>query len=86
MGTQYRSVIFFINETQKQEAESFIANEASEMWSDHIITELVPLEKYYPAENYHQNYFNNNPTQGYCNFIIRPKVEKLEASYQNLLK
>ena len=86
VGTQYRSVIFYTDENQKVEAESFVANEAQQMWSDHIVTEILPLPDYYPAEDYHQNYYNDNPNQGYCNFIIRPKIEKLEASYQNLLK
>ncbi|NNE27215.1 MAG: peptide-methionine (S)-S-oxide reductase MsrA [Saprospiraceae bacterium] len=86
VGTQYRSVIFYTDEEQKLEAQNFMSNEAQQMWSDHIVTELSPLTDYYPAEKYHQDYYNNNPNQGYCNFIIRPKVEKLEAAFQNLLK
>ena len=86
VGTQYRSVIFYTDENQKQEAEQFLANEASQMWDDHIVTELTALDAYYSAEAYHQNYYNNNASQGYCNFVIRPKIEKLEAHFQSLLK
>ncbi len=85
VGTQYRSVIFYMNEAQKNEAESFINNEAVKMWDDMIVTELTELEKFYPAEEYHQDYFNNNSTQAYCNFVIRPKIEKLENKFQTLL-
>jgi peptide-methionine (S)-S-oxide reductase len=76
-GTQYRSVIFYHNEEQKKAAaKAKIAAQA--LWSDPIVTEIKPLEKFYPAEGYHQDYFRRNPNQGYCSFVIRPKVKKLE--------
>jgi peptide-methionine (S)-S-oxide reductase len=77
-GTQYRSVIFFHNaEQQKAAARAKIA--AQSLWPDPIVTEIAPLTKFYPAEGYHQDYFRKNPNQGYCTFVIKPKVKKLEA-------
>ncbi|HEU0038408.1 MAG TPA: peptide-methionine (S)-S-oxide reductase MsrA, partial [Verrucomicrobiae bacterium] len=76
-GPQYRSVIFYHNETQKQAAEKSKA-EAQKQWRDRIVTEIVPLKKFYLAEDYHQDYFRNHPEQGYCQAVIRPKVNKVE--------
>ena len=76
-GPQYRSVIFYHNETQKQAAEKSKA-EAQKQWGGRIVTEIVPLKKFYLAENYHQDYFRNHPEQGYCQMVIRPKVNKVE--------
>jgi peptide-methionine (S)-S-oxide reductase len=74
-GTQYRSIILYRNEAQKAAAEkSKLA--AAKLFKDPIVTEIVPLTKFYPAEDYHQNYFANNPNAGYCAFVIRPKVDK----------
>lgn len=76
-GTQYRSVIFYHNEEQhKVAAKAKIAAQAH--WSDPIVTEIKPLDKFYSAEGYHQDYFRKNPNQGYCTFVIKPKVKKLE--------
>jgi peptide-methionine (S)-S-oxide reductase len=76
-GTQYRSVIFYHNEAQqKTAARAKIAAQA--LWPDPIVTEVSPLTKFYPAEKYHQDYFRNNPNQGYCTFVIKPKMKKLE--------
>ncbi len=76
-GTQYRSVIFYHNEEQQKAAgRAKIAAQA--LWPDPIVTEIAPLQKFYPAEAYHQDYFRNNPNQGYCSFVIKPKVKKLE--------
>jgi peptide-methionine (S)-S-oxide reductase len=76
-GTQYRSVIFYHNEEQhKAAARAKIAAQA--LWPDPIVTEIAPLKKFYPAEGYHQDYFRKNPNQGYCSFVIKPKVKKLE--------
>lgn len=76
-GTQYRSSIFFANEEQqKVAARAKIAAQAN--WEDPIVTEIVPLKHFYPAENYHQDYYNQHPNQGYCSFVIRPKVKKLQ--------
>jgi len=76
-GTQYRSIILYSDETQKKEAEKSKA-EAQKNFKELIVTEIVPLAKFYPAEAYHQNYFLNNPDQPYCRAVIRPKLEKLE--------
>jgi peptide-methionine (S)-S-oxide reductase len=76
-GTQYRSVIFYHNEEQHKAAgRAKIAAQAH--WEDPIVTEVQPLEKFYSAEGYHQDYFRRNPNQGYCSFVIKPKVKKLE--------
>ena len=76
-GTQYRSVIFYHDEEQHKAAgRAKIAAQA--LWPDPIVTEIAPLKKFYPAEGYHQDYFRKNPNQGYCSFVIKPKVKKLE--------
>lgn len=76
-GTQYRSVIFYHNEEQHKAAgRAKIAAQA--LWPDPIVTEISPLPRFYPAEGYHQDYFRKNPNQGYCTFVIKPKVKKLE--------
>ena len=77
-GTQYRSVIFYHDEAQRVVAgRAKLAAQAH--WPDPIVTEIAPLTKFYPAEKYHQDYFKNNPTQGYCSFVIKPKMKKLES-------
>jgi peptide-methionine (S)-S-oxide reductase len=76
-GTQYRSVIFYHNEDQKRAAEA-AKRAAAKIWDDPIVTEISPAPTFWPAEDYHQNYFAKNPTQGYCSFVIRPKVKKLQ--------
>jgi len=77
-GTQYRSVIFYHDEAQHVAAgRARLAAQAH--WPDPIVTEIAPLTKFYPAEKYHQDYFKNNPTQGYCSFVIKPKMKKLES-------
>jgi peptide-methionine (S)-S-oxide reductase len=77
LGTQYRSVIFYQDEAQKQAAEESKAQEQKKL-SRPIVTEIVPLTKFYRAEAYHQDYFRNHPEQGYCQVVIRPKVNKIE--------
>lgn len=84
IGTQYRSVIYYFNEEQKQQAEQIIHDLEDEGLN--IVTELSPVPKFYPAEEYHQNFFARNPSQGYCNFSIPPKLSKLRAKYLDLLK
>ena len=79
VGTQYRSVIFFHNETQEEIAKkSKIDANESGYWDNEIVTEITPLNNYYDAEDYHDNYYNNNPNQPYCLFVIKPKLDKLE--------
>jgi len=84
-GTQYRSVIYYHSEAQKKMAEAAII-EAKEAWDDPIVTEVSPFEKFYKAEDYHQNYYKDNPNQGYCSFIIAPKVKKFREKFKDKLK
>ncbi len=87
VGTQYRSVIFFHDDNQKQLAESFKQKLGDEkIWSDPIVTEIAPLEKFYPAENYHEDYFNRNGGQPYCSFVVAPKVKKFKEVFSSKLK
>jgi len=87
VGTQYRSVIFYHNEKQKQTAEETIKEIAKEkIWDDPIVTELSPYETFYKAEGYHQEYFSNNPNQPYCRIVIAPKVAKFRKMYHDRLK
>ena len=79
VGTQYRSVIFFHDEGQREIAEkSKIDADKSGYWDNKIVTEITLLNNYYDAEDYHDNYYNNNPNQPYCLFVIKPKLDKLE--------
>ena len=79
VGTQYRSVIFFHNERQEEIAKkSKIDADKSGYWDNEIVTEVTLLNKYYDAEDYHDNYYSNNPNQPYCLFVIKPKLDKLE--------
>ncbi|MBJ8419079.1 MULTISPECIES: peptide-methionine (S)-S-oxide reductase MsrA [Acinetobacter] len=84
IGTQYRSVIYYFDNEQKQQAEQVIQGLEDEGLN--IVTELSPVPTFYPAEEYHQNFFARNPSQGYCNFSIPPKLSKLRAKYLDLLK
>ena len=79
VGTQYRSVIFFHNERQEEIAKkSKIDADKSGYWDNEIVTEVTLLNNYYDAEDYHDNYYSNNPNQPYCLFVIKPKLDKLE--------
>jgi peptide-methionine (S)-S-oxide reductase len=87
VGTQYRSVVFYHNQEQKTKAESYKqALDKSGAWDHPIVTAVDAFEKFYPAEDYHQNYYNNNGGEGYCQFVIRPKVEKFEKVFKSKLK
>ena len=87
VGTQYRSAVFTHSAAQEQTAREVIADlEAKRLWSNPIVTEITPLEKFYPAEDYHQEYFANNPYQGYCRVVIAPKVAKFRKQYLERLK
>lgn len=87
VGTQYRSAIFYHNEEQKEIAEkSMKKTDESDLWSDPIVTEITPLSKYSVAEDYHQNYFNNNPNAGYCSIVVAPKVQKFKKDFPHLLQ
>ncbi len=87
VGTQYRSVIFYHTEEQKQIAEAVKnAVDASGEWDDPVVTEISALPEFYNAEDYHQNYFNDNSNAPYCQFVVKPKVDKLRKSYREKLK
>lgn len=87
MGTQYRSVIFYHDDNQKRIAgESKRKIDISGIFEDPVVTEISPLINFFEAENYHQDYFNNNPNQPYCSVVISPKLKKFTAKYQDKLK
>jgi peptide-methionine (S)-S-oxide reductase len=87
VGTQYRSVVFYHNEAQRAKTEKYKAElDKSGAFDNPIVTSLEPFTIFYPAENYHQNYYNSNGSQGYCQFVIRPKVEKFEKVFKSKLK
>jgi peptide-methionine (S)-S-oxide reductase len=86
-GPQYRSAIFYHNQEQKKLSEEYKAElNKSGAWSKPVITSIEPLKNYYEAEDYHQNYFNANPDQLYCRYVIQPKLEKFEKVFKNKLK
>jgi len=87
VGTQYRSAIFYNSAEQRQVAEASKKEaEDSELYPDPIVTEIAPLGEFYPAEDYHQSYYELNGGQPYCQFVIRPKVAKFQERYRALLK
>ncbi len=86
-GTQYRSVIFYTSEEERKIAEAYKKQlETSHVYKNPIVTEISPLINFYAAEDYHQNYFELNPNQGYCQYVIRPKVEKFKQHFASKLK
>lgn len=87
VGTQYRSVIYYHSEEQKTLAESYKKQlNASGAWTKAIVTEISPIGPFYKADDYHQNYFNENGTESYCQFVIQPKVEKFKKVFKDKLK
>lgn len=87
VGTQYRSEVFYLSEQQRKDTEEYIALLTEEnTFGKIIVTKMSPASAFYEAEDYHQNYFNRNPTQGYCSFVIPPKIEKLQQKFPELLK
>jgi len=87
VGSQYRSVIYFQNDDQKIQAENIMKEiEIEQVWNDPIVTEVAPLEAFYPAEEYHQEYFRNHPDQTYCQVVISPKVVKFRKQFLDRLK
>ncbi|MCH8550025.1 MAG: peptide-methionine (S)-S-oxide reductase MsrA [Balneolaceae bacterium] len=87
VGTQYRSAVFYNSLQQKQVAEkSKKKTDESGLWDDPIVTEITPLSNYSTAEDYHQNYFNNNPNAGYCSVVIAPKIAKFKKDFPHLLQ
>lgn len=86
VGTQYRSIVLYDDEADKKAAETSIEKVASGLYPDPVVTEVVPMEKFFPAEENHYQYFRNNPNSRYCQMIIAPKVAKLRTEYQEKLK
>lgn len=87
VGTQYRSAVFYTTEKQKQEAQDFIDNiNHSNKDGAKVVTEVVPLDVFYPAENYHKDYFANHPESSYCLLVINPKLEKVQKKYAEFLQ
>ena len=84
-GTQYRSVIFYHDDNQREIAEN-VLKEVAPYYEDVIVTEISPLDVFYEAEDYHQDYYRNNQTQGYCSFVITPKLSKLRQLHADKLK
>jgi peptide-methionine (S)-S-oxide reductase len=87
VGTQYRSAIFFHSPEQERTAREVIAAlEAEGVWDSPVVTEVAPLTEFYPAEDYHQEYYRNNPRQPYCQVVVAPKVAKFRRKYLERLK
>lgn len=87
VGTQYRSVIYFQSPEQEQEAKRLISElDGLQVWDAPIVTEVAEAQTFYPAEDYHRQYFRNNPEQGYCAFVVGPKVSKFRKRFSPLLK
>ncbi|MCF8225026.1 MAG: peptide-methionine (S)-S-oxide reductase MsrA [Bacteroidales bacterium] len=87
VGPQYRSAVFYHSEEQKKSVNEIIAmlNDGG-IWNDPIVTEVSEFKNFYPAEEYHQEYFENNPNQGYCRIVIQPKIEKFNKLFKDKLK
>ena len=87
VGTQYRSVVFYHNEEQRQKATTYKQKLNEEkVFNDPVVTEISPFKAFYKAEDYHQNYFNENGSQPYCSYVIKPKVDKFKKVFNNKLK
>lgn len=87
IGTQYRSVIFYHSQEQKEKAQTYINRLTVEkVWDNPIVTELTPINQFYRAEEYHHDYFNNNPQNQYCQYVVKPKVEKFRKVFKDQLK
>ncbi|MBA3827593.1 MAG: peptide-methionine (S)-S-oxide reductase MsrA [Taibaiella sp.] len=87
VGTQYRSVVFYHSEEQKQKAEEYKQKlNAEHAWSKPVVTEISPFTKFYKAEDYHQDYYNMNGSEPYCQFVVKPKVDKFKKVFAGKLK
>ncbi|MCB4436962.1 peptide-methionine (S)-S-oxide reductase MsrA [Alteromonas sp. McT4-15] len=87
VGTQYRSAIFYHDEAQKAEAEKIVAEITEDaIWPDPVVTEIVAINNYYPAEEYHQSYFKNNPQNQYCSMVVAPKLAKFKKTFASRLR
>lgn len=87
VGTQYRSAVFYHDAGQREQAQAIITEiEAQQIWPNPVVTEVVPLANYSQAEDYHQDYFNNNPQNTYCNMVVAPKLAKFKKTFADNLK
>ncbi len=87
IGTQYRSAIFYHNDTQKEISEQYLVKlNQNKVFDNPIVTEIVPAVEFYVAEDYHQNYFNENGEQAYCQMVVKPKVEKFKKVFKDKMK
>ena len=86
VGDEYRSVIFYQNDEQRETAEDMKAHFATELWDDPVVTFIEPLETFWPADEANQDYFNKNPSAGYCQIVIDPKITKLRAKFASRFK
>ncbi|GAC16969.1 peptide-methionine (S)-S-oxide reductase MsrA [Aliiglaciecola lipolytica] len=87
VGSQYRSAIFYHNDEQKKLAEEIISEiEEQQIWPDPVVTEVTEVNNYYQAEDYHQDYFTNNPQNQYCNMVVAPKLAKFKKNFASRLK
>ncbi len=85
VGTEYRSEIFYHDKEQRKVAEDITKNFAPTLWKDPIVTKISKLQKFWPAEDFHQDFYKNNPNVGYCQVIINPKLEKFRKKFESLL-
>lgn len=86
VGEHYRSVIFYHDEQQREIAQDMTKNFAPTLWDDPIVTQIVPYDKFWPAADYHQDFYTKNTNNGYCQIIINPKLQKFRQKYANRLK
>jgi peptide-methionine (S)-S-oxide reductase len=87
VGTQYRSIVLYHDEQQRTSSEALIAElDAQQIWKNPIVTQVAPLTSFYPAEEYHQGYYQKNPGQGYCMMVVAPKLSKFRQKYAQRLK
>jgi peptide-methionine (S)-S-oxide reductase len=86
VGTQYRSAIFYHSDAQKAAAEKSKYEVAPTIWENTVVTQIVPADTFYPAEEYHQDYYANNPNAGYCQIVINPKIDKVRSKFRDKLK
>jgi len=87
IGTQYRSIVFYTNETQKEIMEKFVQEiNDSSIEGQKVVTKIEPLNKFYKAEDYHEDYYNKNPANYYCQVVINPKLQKVQEKFADLLK
>lgn len=86
IGTQYRSAIYYTDDAQKEVIEESLKTTTKKLWDKPLTTEIKPLETFWTAEEYHQDFFNKNPEQGYCQIIINPKLAKFKKKFEHLLK